>query len=124
MSLLQHYSGELFSMVGAYSRIVRGVFFWNSEQEGFYILEDLTPSFHTLIREFLFADNIDFLLHTIDNMQHIVDLFAASSTASSLELSLMKTKVIFILITGGLYTETTIVRVWLVLKLLLISEIH
>ena len=51
--------------------------------------------FHTLIREFLYANGIDFLTYIVDDMQHIVDLLAASCTSFDLEISLIKTNVMF-----------------------------
>ena len=40
-----------------------------------------SKTFHTLIREFFYADYIDFLAHFVNEILHMVDLFAASSSA-------------------------------------------
>ena len=48
-------------------------------------------TFHSLIREFLYADAIDFLAHTADDMQHIENLFADSCCTFGLKISLTKT---------------------------------
>ena len=46
----------------------------------------------TLIRKFFYADDIDFLTHTVDDMQHIVNVFVTSCTAFGLKNKLHKNK--------------------------------
>ena len=51
--------------------------------------------FHDLIRELLYADDADFLVHTENDMQVIVDNFSRACGALGLKISLKKTKVMF-----------------------------
>ena len=43
-----------------------------------------------MIIEFLYAEDIDFLSHCVDNMQHIVNLFASSCAVFGLKKKLGK----------------------------------
>ena len=43
-----------------------------------------------MIRQFLYADDKYFLAHTVDDMQHIVDIFEASCTTFRFKISLTK----------------------------------
>ena len=83
-----------FSIVRAYS------FGIQNNRKGFRRFNFKSKSFYTLIREFLHADGFDFLVHSVNDMQHIVGLFAASCTAFGLKISCTKRKVMFTLITG------------------------
>ena len=86
--------------------ILRGVSFYNSGlQEGFSIF---FKNFYTLIREFLYADDINFLAHAVNDMQPVMGLFADSYTAFGVKISLTKTKVMFTHVTGELSLIITV----------------
>ena len=67
-----------------------------------------TKTFHTLISESIYADDIDFLSLAADDMQHIVDLFSVLCTAFGLEINWTKTKVMFTPVTVEPYIKPII----------------
>ena len=58
-----------------------------------------SEAFHTRMREFIFAYNVDLLGCSVIEMQHIVGLFAATYTAFGFKIIRTKTKVTFISVT-------------------------
>ena len=64
--------------------------------------------FHDLIRELLYADDANFLAHTENDMQVIVDSFSRACDAFELKISLKKTKVMFTLPPWEEYIEPNI----------------
>ena len=61
-----------------------------------------------LIRELLYADDADFVAHSEEEMQFIMDRFSASCTAFGLTISIKKTKVMFTPPPGTAYIEPSI----------------
>jgi len=50
---------------------------------------------NTTIRELLFADDCALAAHTIQEAQHLIDLFVAATCRYGLSIGLKKTKIIF-----------------------------
>ena len=67
-----------------------------------------SKNFEALIRELLYADDADFLAHSLEDMQCIMDRFSASCTAFGLTISLKKTKVMYTPVPGEPYIEPDI----------------
>ena len=67
-----------------------------------------SKTFQSLLRELLYADDADFVAHTEDDIQDLMDRFAASCTAFGLKISLKKTKVMFTPAPGEPYIEPNI----------------
>ena len=67
-----------------------------------------SKTFDALVRELLYADDADFLAHSVVDMQYIMDQFSDACTAFGLEISLKKTKVMFTPAPGEPYTEPNI----------------
>ena len=64
--------------------------------------------FQDLVRELLYADDADFLAHTENDMQLIMDNFSRACDAFGLKISLKKTKVMFTPAPGEEYIEPNI----------------
>ena len=54
-----------------------------------------SKTFDILVRELLYADDANFLAHSEEDMQHILDRFSAASAAFGLKINLEKTTVMF-----------------------------
>ena len=67
-----------------------------------------SKTFMALIRELLYADDADFVAHSEEEMQFIMDRFSASCTAFGLTISIKKTKVMFTPPPGTAYIEPSI----------------
>ena len=67
-----------------------------------------SKNFQSLIRELLYADDADFVAHTEEDMQEIMDLFSSACTAFGLTISIKKTKVMFTPAPGAPYVEPNI----------------
>ena len=67
-----------------------------------------TKTFETLVRELLYADDADFLAHSEEDMQYIMDRFSHACTVFGLRISLKKTKVMFTPAPGEPYIEPNI----------------
>jgi hypothetical protein len=67
-----------------------------------------SKTFQTLVRELLYADDADFVAHTEEDMQAIMNLFSKACTAFGLTISLKKTKVMFTPPPGHPYVEPNI----------------
>ena len=65
-------------------------------------------TFQTLVRELLYADDADFVAHTEEDMQRIMDLFSDACDAFGLTISLEKTKVMLTPPPGHQYIEPNI----------------
>lgn len=67
-----------------------------------------SKTFHSLVRELLYADDVDFVAHTAEDMQGIMDRFSRTCTAFGLTISLEKTKVMFTPAPNSRYEEPVI----------------
>ena len=67
-----------------------------------------SKTFEILTRELLYADDADFVTHSEDDMQHIMDRFSAACISFGLTISLKKTKVMFTPAPGEPYTKPDI----------------
>ena len=67
-----------------------------------------SKTFQCLVRELLYADDADFVAHTEEDMQAIMDLFSKACTAFGLTISLKKTKVMLTPVPGHPYVEPNI----------------
>ena len=65
--------------------------------------------FQVLMRELLYADDVDFLTHTEADMQSIMDKFSASCSEFGLKISLKKTKVMYTPAPGQMYRVPEII---------------
>ena len=54
-----------------------------------------SKTFQLLVRELLYADDADFVAHTEEDMQTLMDRFSEACTAFGLTISLKKTKMMF-----------------------------
>ena len=54
-----------------------------------------TKNFSSLIRELLYADDADFVSHSEEDLQEIMNLFSTAFDAFGLTISIKKTKVMF-----------------------------
>ena len=67
-----------------------------------------SKTFQLLVRELLYVDDADFVAHTEEVMQTLMDRFSEACTAFGLTISLKKPKVMFTPTTGEPYTEPNI----------------
>ena len=67
-----------------------------------------TMNISSLIRELLYADDADFVSHSSEDMQEIMDLFSRACDAFGLTISIKKTKVLFTPAPGDPYVEPNI----------------
>ena len=67
-----------------------------------------SKTFDILVRELLYADDADFVAHTEEDMQSIMDLFSTACSHFGLTISLTKTKVMFTPPPGSPYIEPNI----------------
>ena len=67
-----------------------------------------TKNFSSLIRELLYADDADFVSHSEEDLQEIMNLFSTACDAFGLTISIKKTKVMFTPVPGVPYVEPDI----------------
>ena len=67
-----------------------------------------SKTFEALFRELLYADDADFLAHSEEDMQYIMDRFSHACTVFGLKISMTKTKVMFTPAIGEPYIEPNI----------------
>ena len=67
-----------------------------------------TKNFSSLIRELLYADDADFVSHSEEDLQEIMNLFSTACDAFGLTISIKKTKVMFTPVPGAPYVEPDI----------------
>jgi hypothetical protein len=67
-----------------------------------------SKTFQLLVRELLYADDADFVAHTEEDMQTLMDRFSKACIAFGLTISLKKTKVMFTPAPGEPYNEPNI----------------
>ena len=67
-----------------------------------------TKNFSSLIRELLYADDADFVSHSEEVLQEIMNLFSTACDAFGLTISIKKTKVMFTPVPGAPYVEPDI----------------
>ena len=68
-----------------------------------------SKNFQALIRDLLYADDADFVTHTEEDLQLLMDRFSSSCNAFGLQISIKKTKVMFTPPPGMPYTQPSIV---------------
>jgi hypothetical protein len=54
-----------------------------------------TLTFEAFVRELLYADDVDLVAHSEEDLQFLMDRFAASCSAFGLTISLKKTKIMY-----------------------------
>ena len=88
----QHYSRyfSLWCWIARYG-IVRG-FPTGIKNFGKIFIWEGSKTFQALIKKFFYTDNIDFLTHTLNDMQHIADPFATLCTVLGLKWDRQKQK--------------------------------
>ena len=85
-------------LIHAFRHCKRGHLFWVLEFRNAGKFSDFrrfnfkSKTFHTLIREFFFSDEVDFLDDIVDNMQHTLDLFSASGSEFDFKIRFKKKK--------------------------------
>ena len=67
-----------------------------------------TLTFEALVRELLYADDVDLVAHSEEDLQFLMDRFAAACSAFGLTISLKKTKIMYTPSPGKPYFEPNI----------------
>ena len=70
-----------------------------------------SKTFQSLVRDLLFADETELIVHTEEEMQLIMDIFSRACFAFGLIINLKKTKVMYTPPTSQVYVEPNIITV-------------
>ena len=69
-----------------------------------------SKTFNAIVRELLYADDADFIAHSEEDMQSIMNLFSVACSHFRLTISLKKTKAMYIAPPGQPYIDFTFIH--------------